>query len=165
MVSNENRDKGTFAEQALMQWLDISNMPYVYTDQKYDTYPRKLVAHLKRPDFLVGVTGLGSLAVEVKGYTRYENTFAVELQEVQRLASFQKYFNMTVFYSFIPPEHRFELCWLISNDEFERFGKTTRLKGKSMLRLPSRAEDCYDMTKETFMAALGKQIEHEPEDL
>ena len=162
IISKENQIKGQQAEAAFQAWLDKSNVPFLYIDQKIETYPAKLLARLKRPDFLVGVVGIGTLALDAKGYRLHDKQFSITQKEVSELGSYQRYFNQTVMYAFIPPEHRYELCWLISNDEFDRFGKTTRIKGQSFKTLPARMEDCYDMRTETFMEALGRQVQDDP---
>ena len=62
----ERRIQGAAAEDRFRAWLDRCHLPHIYVEQSPLTFPENLHGTIKRPDFLVGVPTIGTIAVDVK---------------------------------------------------------------------------------------------------
>jgi hypothetical protein len=58
--------KGAAAERAFQAWLDGSVLPHMYVEQSPRTVPVPLRGQIKRPDYLLGIPGVGLVAFDVK---------------------------------------------------------------------------------------------------
>ena len=61
----ERRAQGAAAEDRFRAWLDRCHLPHIYVEQSPFTFP-DLHGQIKRPDFMVGVPTIGTIAVDVK---------------------------------------------------------------------------------------------------
>ena len=78
-------EKGEGGERALQDWLDRSRLAYLYLDQTPLTIPAAHRADIKRPDFLVAVDGLGTIAVDAKAKSFIDGCFVLDASERRRL--------------------------------------------------------------------------------
>jgi len=161
-ASSQRKAEGTYGEGLFRQWLEESEVPFTYFEQSKSYFPRRLKDKIKRPDFLIGIIGIGSLAIDVKhlAYFRKEDCYEIKDDEVIRLANYQRYFNITVMYAIIPKENH-EQCYLIANDMFLHAPKLRYRDSdgvyKTVRRVKRLKEDLYYLN-EDFMAAFAKQI-------
>lgn len=86
----ERIEQGEGGERALQDWLDRSRLAYLFLDQTPLTIPATLRADLKRPDFLVAVEGLGTVAVDAKAKSFIDGCFVLDISERRRLDGFEK---------------------------------------------------------------------------
>lgn len=103
--SSADRAKGAAAEQAFAAWLDASVLPHLYVEQSPLTVPAPLRGAIKRPDYLVGIPGVGLVAFDVKAKTIYERDGLIfDVAEVQKLRAFARLFHLTVYFACLDPE-------------------------------------------------------------
>jgi hypothetical protein len=103
-VRLERLRKGERGERALQDWLDRSRLAYLYLDQSPLTIPAAHRAGIKRPDFLVAVDGLGTIAVDAKAKAFVDGCFVLDASERRRLDGFETMFGIPVWYACFPPE-------------------------------------------------------------
>ena len=99
-------DQGEGGERALQDWLDRSRLAYLYLDQSPLTIPTAHRADIKRPDFLVAVDGVGTVAVDAKAKAFIDGCFVLDASERRRLDGFESVFDIPVWYACFPPESR-----------------------------------------------------------
>lgn len=93
--------QGAEAESRFRVWLDASRLPHIYTDQTRESVPVHFRRHMKRPDYLVALPYVGTIAFDVKCKTTYgkENTYVFDVAEIRKLATFDKLFRITTFFA------------------------------------------------------------------
>ncbi|OPH84406.1 hypothetical protein B2M20_02340 [Nitrobacter vulgaris] len=74
--------KGAQAESAFRKWLDAAVLPHIYVEQSPLTVPEPLREQIKRPDYIVGIPGVGMVAFDVKAKTIYPEGLIFDLDEV-----------------------------------------------------------------------------------
>jgi hypothetical protein len=109
-------EQGEGGERALQDWLDRSRLAYLYLDQTPLTIPVARRADIKRPDFLVAVDGVGTIAVDAKAKCLVDGCFVLDACEWRRLDAFESVFAMPVWYACFPPDER-GTCYLFRNRE------------------------------------------------
>jgi hypothetical protein len=156
----ELKEQGSRGEKVFQDWLDASRVPYAYFEQQQWSFPNNLEHKLKRPDFLVGIAGLGSFAFDVKTKTMSSTAgFSVNEEEIQQFYCFQRYFNTTVLYAFIPPSLEYEQCCLITNDQFLLYGEKRQGKSGEFRHTLPAEDDWVSLKNDSFLDALRRQIE------
>lgn len=100
---SERRKQGDAAEQKFMGWLDRCVLPYMYVEQSPLTVPKGLKGEIKRPDFLVGIPTIGTIAIDVKAKRIYDNAIIIDDYEHRTFMNFETFFNMSVWYVCFPP--------------------------------------------------------------
>ena len=97
--------RGAAAEQAFAAWLDASVLPHMYVEQSPLTVPAPLRGAIKRPDYLVGIPGVGLVAFDVKAKTVYARDGLIfDVAEVQKLRVFARLFHLSVYFACLDPE-------------------------------------------------------------
>jgi len=91
--------RGLAAEGTFRTWLDASEVAHVYLDQSALTVPEPLRGKIKRPDYLVGIPGVGLVAFDVKSKTVYPEGIIFDLDEIQKLRTFARLFHLTVYFA------------------------------------------------------------------
>lgn len=107
-------EKGEGGERTLQDWLDRSRLAYLYLDQSPLTIPAAHRAHIKRPDFLVAVDGIGTIAVDAKAKSFIEGCLVLDASERRRLDGFESTFGIPVWYACFPPKEQ-RRCYLFRN--------------------------------------------------
>jgi hypothetical protein len=139
----ERLAKGEGGERALQDWLDRSRLAYLYLDQTPLTIPAAHRADIKRPDFLVAVDGLGTVAVDAKAKNFIDGCFVLDASERRRLDGFESIFGIPVWYACFPPEEPGK-CYLFRNRD---------LAGSGVRHLTRSQMLCAPIT-------LGRSVEH-----
>ena len=67
--------RGMAAERRFQDWLDASVVPHLYVEQSPLTVPAPLKGRIKRPDYLVGLPGIGLVAFDVKSKALFDEAF------------------------------------------------------------------------------------------
>jgi hypothetical protein len=136
-------EKGERGERALQHWLDRSRLAYLFLDQSPRTIPAAYRANIKRPDFLVAVEGVGTIAVDAKAKSFIDGCFVLDASEQRRLEGFESFFGIPVWYACFPPEEPGR-CYLFRNRD---------LMGSAII---------HDPTKQIIRAplAFGFAVEH-----
>jgi hypothetical protein len=136
-------ERGEGGERALQDWLDRSRLPYLFLDRTPLTMPATHRADIKRPDFLVAVDGIGTVAVDAKAKAFIDGRFVLDASERRRLDGFESTFGVPVWYTCFPPAEP-QLCYLFRNRE---------LMGSLVV---------YDRTRQIIHVplSLGSPIEH-----
>jgi hypothetical protein len=104
--------KGLAAERAFQDWLDGSVLPHMYVEQSPLTVPAPLRGKIKRPDYLVGIPGVGLVAFDVKAKTVYGEGIIFDVAEVQKLRTFARLFHLTVYFACLDPEGGQDGFWV-----------------------------------------------------
>ena len=105
--------RGAKAERRFAAWLDASALPHLYVEQSPMTVPASLRGEIKRPDYLVGIPGVGIIAFDVKSKTVYERDGLIfDLREVQKLRVFSQRFHVTAFFACLDPEGSPDGFWV-----------------------------------------------------
>jgi hypothetical protein len=112
----------------LQDWLDRSRLAYVFLDQSPLTIPAAHRADIKRPDFLVAVDGVGTIAVDAKAKSLIDGCFVLDASERRRLDGFESAFGIPVWYACFPPEEPGR-CHLFCNRD---------LAGRTVIHVPDQ---------------------------
>jgi hypothetical protein len=83
----------------LQDWLDRSRLAYLFLDQTSLTIPAHQRANIKRPDFLVAVDRLGTVALDAKAESFTDGQFVLDASDRRRLVGFESAFGMPVWYA------------------------------------------------------------------
>jgi hypothetical protein len=90
LLSPEQRiERGEGGERALQDWLDRSRLAYLFLDQTPLTMPVSFRRDIKRPDFLVAIEGLGTVALDAKAKAFIDGCFVLDASERRRLDAFE----------------------------------------------------------------------------
>lgn len=147
----QRKSQGQAAEDRFRSWLDRCCLPHIYVEQSPFTIPKPLRGDIKRPDFLIGIPSIGTIAVDVKAKRIYQDALIIEAYEHRTLLNFETFFNISVWFACFPPGEP-HVCHLFPNRNLAGLERMN-LKGASMIAMPlklaRRADDRRD-----FMAAL-----------
>jgi len=121
-------EQGEGGERALQDWLDRSRLAYLFLDQTPLTMPAAHRPDIKRPDFLVAVDGLGTVAVDAKAKAFIGGHFVLDASERRRLDGFESAFGIPVWYACFPPEEP-RIAYLFRNRD---------LMGSAVIHDPAR---------------------------
>ena len=102
-IKPEDVARGQEAEAHFQAWLEASRFPYFYIDQSRSTFARHLRGDLKRPDYFVGIRGVGLIGFDVKAKTVYRGSLIFDVEEIRRLANFGTLFNVSVYFACLKP--------------------------------------------------------------
>ncbi len=149
----ERQAQGQAAEDRFRAWLDRCHLPHIYVEQSPMTIPQHLRGEIKRPDFLVGIPTIGTLAVDVKAKTIYDDAILIDAYEHRTLAAFETFFNMSVWFACFPPDEP-HTGYLFLNRDLARLAVTT-VKGKPAIAVPLRATKSVDERRDFMAAILG----------
>lgn len=127
-------EKGEGGERALQDWLDRSRLAYLFLDQSPLTIPAAHRADIKRPDFLVAINGLGTIALDAKAKAFIDGCFVLDASERRRLEGFESVFAIPVWYACFPPEEPGR-CYLFRNRDLMG-PEAIHDAGKSIVRVP-----------------------------
>jgi hypothetical protein len=147
----ERRAQGAAAEDRFRAWLDRCHLPHIYVEQSPLTFPDSLHGKIKRPDFLVGIPTIGTIAVDVKAKRIYRETIIIDADEHRTLANFETYFNISVWFACFPPGEP-HVCHLFLNRNLAGLTISDR-KGMPLIAVPLKMACLADERRE-FMAAL-----------
>ena len=147
----ERRAQGQAAEDRFRAWLDRCTLPHIYVEQSPLTLPSGLKGEIKRPDFLVGIPAIGTIAVDVKAKSVYGDTIIIDAYEHRTLLNFETFFSMSVWFACFPPAEP-HVCHLFLNRGLAGL-PVTRQKGEDAIAVPLRATRLADERRD-FMAAL-----------
>jgi Holliday junction resolvase len=126
--------KGAAAERTFQAWLDEAAVAYMYVEQSPLTVPDPLRGQIKRPDYLVGIPGVGLVAFDVKAKTIYDEAIIFDVAEVKKLRTFARMFHLTVYFACLDPEGSPHGYW-VPLDQLDEL-PAMRLNGTFALWLP-----------------------------
>lgn len=147
----ERRAQGQAAEDRFRAWLDRCKLPHIYVEQSPLTLPASLKGEIKRPDFLVGIPSIGTVAVDVKAKRIYDDALIIDAYEHRTLLNFETFFNLSVWFACFPPDEP-HTCHLILNRSLAGL-PVMSAKGKAALAVPLTLGRVADDRRD-FMAAL-----------
>lgn len=147
----QRRAQGQAAEDRFRAWLDRCTLPHIYVEQSPLTLPQALKGAIKRPDFLVGIPSIGTIAVDVKAKSIYNDTIIIDASEHRTLLNFETFFTMSVWFACFPP-HEPHTCLLVLNRTLAGL-PVARRKGADAISVPLRLTRLADERRD-FMAAL-----------
>lgn len=147
----QRRAQGDAAEQRFRDWLDRCILPHMYVEQSPLTVPKGLKGEIKRPDFLVGIPTIGTLAFDVKAKTVYTQHIIIDAYEHRTFMNFETFFNMTVWYVCFPPEEP-HTCHIFLNRDLAMLPVSTR-RGQASIAVPLKETVTADPRRD-FMAVL-----------
>lgn len=142
------KEIGRIAEQKFQQWLIHKGLLFAYFDQTPATFapPFKEIS-VKRPDYLICMKDLGTIAVDVKSrrfYKDFEN-FTLDEEEIQKLSAFQRISRIPVWFAISHREIGYNTWYWISLNAIKE--KSAR-KVSSLSRKPFRPisiKECITM--------------------
>ena len=151
LTRSDRRAQGQVAEDRFRAWLDRCCLPHIYVEQSPLTIPQPLRGEIKRPDFLVGIPTIGTIAVDVKAKRVYRDTLIIDAYEHRTLLNFETFFNISVWFACFPPDEPHS-CHLFLNRSLARLDAVT-VKGKPAIAVPLKMTRPADERRD-FMAAL-----------
>ena len=155
LTLTERKRQGQAAEDRFRDWLDRCILPHMFVEQSPLTVPKGLKGKIKRPDFLVGIPTIGTIAIDVKAKTIYDNTIIIDAYEQRTFSNFETFFNMTVWYVCFPPEEP-TICHLFRNRELATLPVSKR-RGAASIAVPLKDTVTADPRRD-FMAVLLSAI-------
>lgn len=150
---SQRKRQGQAAEDRFRGWLDRCRLPHIYVEQSPFTFPEHLHGTIKRPDFLVGIPAIGTIAVDVKAKQVYRETIFIDDAEHRTLLSFETYFNVAVWFACFPPDEP-HTCYLFLNRHLAGL-PTSRLQDKDVIALPLRSTWASDERRDFMAAVIG----------
>lgn len=156
LIASADRAKGEAAERAFAAWLDAAVLAHIYIEQSPLTVPAPLRGRIKRPDYLVGIPGVGPVAFDVKAKTVYPEGLMFDEAEIQKLRNFARLFHLTVYFACLDPEGGPHGYW-VRLDQFDDL-PATRRRGSLVLIVPID-QALPTTTAEPFYATLVKALE------
>ena len=148
---SERRAQGQAAEDRFRGWLDRCRLPHIYVEQSPLTFPENLKGEIKRPDFLVGIPTIGTIAVDVKAKRIYDEAIIIDAYEHRTLLNFETFFNISVWFACFPPDEE-HVCHLFLNRSLTGL-EITKAKGRPAIAVPLKLARLADERRD-FMAAL-----------
>lgn len=104
-------EKGLAGENALNHWLQQQGLPYVSICQNPENFSTLFPENVKRPDFLLLIPALGTIAIDAKNYTLSRGFFTLEYQaELLRSVAFERLFRIPVWYAYMDDSNGGQ-CW------------------------------------------------------
>lgn len=155
VIHPADKAKGDRAEFRFQYWLDDSRVPHIYLDQTPLSVPMHLRGQLKRPDYVVGVPGVGSVAFDVKAKALYNGHFIFEFDEIARMRNFARLFHYTVYFACLDPDGSAASYW-IRLDQFDNL-MPVRRDSSLILKIPADAVQAVSM-REPFQAAFAAAV-------
>ena len=153
MTPSERKRQGAAAEERFRTWLDRCHLPHIYVEQSPFTFPDHLKGEIKRPDFLVGIPSIGTIAVDVKAKRVYRDAILIDAAEHRTLAAFEVYFNMSVWFACFPPGEP-HTCHLFLNRSLAGLAVTCA-QGKDVLAVPLKLTRAADERRDFMAAVMG----------
>jgi hypothetical protein len=147
----QRKAQGQAAEDRFRSWLDRCCLPHIYVEQSPFTIPDPLRGEIKRPDFLVGIPSIGTIAVDVKAKRVYRDALIINAYEHRTLLNFETFFNTSVWFVCFPPDEP-HTCHLFLNRSLAGLERTS-LKGETVIAVPLMMTRPADERRD-FMAAL-----------
>lgn len=147
----ERKAQGAAAELRFRAWLDRCGLPHIFIEQSPLTLPAALKGEIKRPDFLVGIPAIGTIAVDVKAKSIYDNAIIIDAYEHRTLLNFETFFSTSVWFACFPPSET-STCHLVLNRTLAQLPETTRC-GEASIAVPLSLMHLADDRRD-FMAAL-----------
>lgn len=147
----QRKAQGQAAEDRFRSWLDRCCLPHIYVEQSPFTIPEPLRGEIKRPDFLVGIPSIGTIAVDVKAKRVYRDALIIDAYEHRTLLAFETFFNTSVWFACFPPGEP-HTCHLFLNRNLAGLERSS-LKGESVIAVPLKMTRPADERRD-FMAAL-----------
>jgi hypothetical protein len=151
LTPQQRRAQGQAAEDRFRAWLDRCVLPHIYVEQSPLTIPQALKGEIKRPDFLVGIPAIGTIAVDVKAKSVYQDSVIIDAYEHRTLMNFETFFSMSVWFACFPPQEP-HTCLLVLNRSLAGL-PVTRRKGQDAISVPLKITKLADDRRD-FMAAL-----------
>lgn len=151
LARTERQMQGQAAEDRFRAWLDRCCLPHIYVEQSPFTIPKPLRGEIKRPDFLVGIPTIGTIAVDVKAKRVYGDAFIIDAYEHRTLLNFETFFNISVWFACFPPDEP-HTCHLFLNRNLACLERSN-LKGEAVIAVPLKMTRPADERRD-FMAAL-----------
>lgn len=145
--------QGQAAEDRFRAWLDRCHLPHIFVEQSPMTIPQHLRGEIKRPDFLVGIPTIGTLAVDVKAKRIYRDAILIDAYEHRTLLAFETFFNISVWFACFPPDEP-HTCHLFLNRTLAAIPMTT-VKGEPVIAVPLRTTKSVDERRDFMAAVLG----------
>ena len=147
----QRRAQGQAAEDRFRAWLDRCTLPHIFVEQSPLTIPQSLKGEIKRPDFLVGIPAIGTIAVDVKAKSVYDDTIIIDAYEHRTLLNFETFFSMSVWFVCFPPGEP-HTCLLVLNRTLATL-PIVRRKGEAAISVSLTLTRIADDRRD-FMAAL-----------
>lgn len=151
----ERKYLGEAAEQKFRNWLDRCILPHMYVEQSPLTVPKGLKGEIKRPDFLVGIPTIGTIAFDVKAKSIFEDAIIIDEYEHRTFMNFESFFNISVWYVCFPPNEP-HTCHLFLNRTLANIPIVKR-KGSPSIAIPLKETRTAD-SRSDFMAVLLSAI-------
>ncbi len=153
LTQTERKAIGAAAEDRFRAWLDRCHLPHIYVEQSPMTIPQHLRGEIKRPDFLVGIPTIGTIAVDVKAKQVYQDAIIIDAYEHRTLLNFETFFNISVWFACFPPDTPYA-CHLFLNRSLAGL-PTSRLKGKDVVAVPLKMTRPADERRDLMAALLS----------
>lgn len=145
--------QGQAAEDRFRAWLDRCHLPHIFVEQSPMTIPQHLRGKIKRPDFLVGIPTIGTLAVDVKAKRIYQGAILIDAYEHRTLLNFEMFFNISVWFACFPPDEP-HTCHLFMNRSLAGI-ETQTINGTAVIQVPLRQTKPVDERRDFMAAVLG----------
>lgn len=106
MITQEQIDKGLRGELAFKEWLDQTDLSYVYINQSIETQSTLFRNTVKRPDFFVLIDSIGLLAIDVKNKELSGNVYTLQYEdEAKKALNFERHYRLPMWYVYYNEEN------------------------------------------------------------
>lgn len=143
-TKQKRSEQGKDGENFFQKWLQDFDTPFLRVDNDTETYAQLFKGKLKRPDFLLLITGMGLLAVDVKNLTPAKKTgggFFLDFEEeLNYSVEFEHAFKIFLWYAIRDESSKDTNQWhFISAYDALQHGKVTaRDDGTHYYHIPEK---------------------------
>jgi len=152
LTRQARKEQGDAAEARFRAWLDRCVLPHMYVEQSPLTVPKGLRGEIKRPDFLVGLPTIGTLAFDVKAKSIYDDHILIDAYEHRTFRNFETFFNISIWYACFPPAEP-HVCHLFLNRDLE--GEPAIRHGRPVLAMPLKSTVTTDPRRDFLGVLVG----------
>lgn len=111
-IANNIVELGKEAEKKFREWLDLETIPYLFIEQSPETLTKYFKGNgIKRPDFLVILKNIGTIAVDVKRREPKPSYILGEEDEINKYLNFERITRIPVWLVFGHPSNGKYKSW------------------------------------------------------
>lgn len=106
ICTNRYVSKGAIGEKCLLQWFQTNNISFFPIEQTPHTFAKAFTHTIKRPDFLVLLPYIGTIAVDAKNYQFAQGGFTIGETELNKALRFEMVTRMPFWFAYL---HKHEI--------------------------------------------------------
>lgn len=146
------KQSGRNGEELFRKWLVSNDLSYIYIDQTIETFSPKFKYNTKRPDFLLLLPSIGTIAVDVKHKSSWRGVFTIDKPELNKILKFSDLSLINVWYAMLDSNNntRDKAWYWIS-------AKNVKDAGELFLSNQARGGHFFSIPKNKFIKVTNRE--------